>query len=98
MVFINKSTIEIKEKLDDKSSDKYDNGYLRNFKDVLGNNIFLWFIPIKKQEMIEGYAYEINQNYIYCPSERDESKNLNSSIRKDILRDETIFEIKKETE
>lgn len=45
---------------------RYNIGGLANFKQVFGNCILLWFLPISlDQEKSKGLSYEINSIYAY---------------------------------
>jgi len=78
---MNKTTIEYKEKTFGKKSDQmYDNGIFQNFEDVFGKNYFLWFFPIKNEEILEGYSYTINETYLNSNSDvKEETHILNTS-------------------
>jgi len=43
-----------------KFSNQYDLGYYKNFKNVLGENPFLWFLPIATYDKYNGYYFEKN--------------------------------------
>ena len=81
MIIINKTTIEYKEKTAENDiSLKYDQGVLKNFKDIFGENYLLWILPIKSANILEGYVYETNEVYTLDKREpKEESKIIISS-------------------
>lgn len=80
-MIINKTTIEFKEKTaENDNNQKYNKGILNNFKNILGDNYLLWILPIKSDNILNGYVYEIDENYKTIKSEtKDESKIIISS-------------------
>ncbi len=84
---------------------KYDLGLFKNFQEVLGKNIILWFIPVSKEKILDGYSFEINDEFIYTTAGKDESKNVytslntnntnNTFIKKDYKSEKSIEEIPK---
>lgn len=81
MIIINKTTIEYKEKTAENDiSLKYDQGVLKNFKDIFGENYLLWIFPIQSANILEGYVYEINETYALDKREpKEESKIIISA-------------------
>ncbi len=73
LVVINKTTIEYKEKsYNNCTSEKYNMGIFHNLQDVFGKNILVWLLPIKNEYSLEGYAYNINVEYISSTKEKRE--------------------------
>jgi hypothetical protein len=81
LIIINKTTIEYKEKTAENDiSLKYDQGVLKNFKDIFGENYLLWIFPIQSANILEGYVYEINETYALDKREpKEESKIIISA-------------------
>ena len=81
LIIINKTTIEYKEKTaENDNSQRYDQGVLKNFQNIFGENYFLWLLPIQFENIIHGYSYEINESYKQAKSESiEESKIIISS-------------------
>lgn len=75
MIILNKTTIEFKEKsLNNISSEKYNNGLFRNLQDVFGKNIFLWLLPFKSHYQLEGYAFDINEEFYFSSHTKDKDE------------------------
>lgn len=81
MIVINKTTIEYKEKTaENDNTQRYNRGILKNFQEIFGENYLLWLLPIQSDNILEGYAYNINGSYTPCKSEtKEESKIVISS-------------------
>ena len=45
-----------------KFKNNYDLGYYRNFKNVFGDNFFIWFLPILPYDKYKGIYFEKNDD------------------------------------
>ena len=69
---------------------------MKNLKDVLGNNFLIWAIPVKSENVLEGYSFDVKEEFKSIRFEKEEIKE-NSTSKKD-FKDETRIEIKNESE
>ena len=69
---------------------------MKNLKDVLGNNFLIWAIPVKSENVLEGYSFDVKEEFKQIRFEKEEIKE-NSTSKKD-FKDETRIEIKNESE
>jgi hypothetical protein len=65
---------------------KYNLGFFRNLKEIFGENIFLWWIPIyfyndnnNDNKILKGYSHEINYDICNIFISNDESKSFHTS-------------------
>ena len=88
----NMSTIEFKEKSTNESENFFDNNYLKNICDVMGNNVLLWFIPIHLGNIdYKGYEYRLNEEKYeeYKKRKKDELKRR--EMKENLLRGNSMF-------
>ena len=86
------STIEFKEKSTNENENFFDNNYLKNICDVMGNNVLLWFIPIHLGNIdYKGYEYRLNEEKYeeYKKRKKDELKRR--EMKENLLRGNSIF-------
>lgn len=88
----NLTTIEYREKKEEMTENKYNIGYLENFKQVFGNNIFLWLLPVRGTAEDGGYFFQINENASFKPKEN--KKNSISQYKEK----DSVFESKLDLE
>ena len=56
-------------------------GFFKNLKEIFGQNIFLWWIPIyfSNNNNLKGYSFEINEDCCKTLITNDESKSFHTS-------------------